>query len=112
MYPQTYMALFGAIILEIFGTSLLQASEQFTRPVHTVLMVICYSASFYCLSIALKTMPLGIAYATWCGVGITLIALTSCLVFKQKMDGPALLGIAMIAMGVVIINAFSKTAAH
>ena len=112
MFLYTYMALLGAIILELLGTSLLQASEQFTRPLITAVMVLCYSASFYCLSIVLKTMPVGIAYATWCGVGICLIAITGTVVFKQRLDAPALVGIAMITAGVIIINAFSKTAAH
>ncbi|HSI84144.1 MAG TPA: multidrug efflux SMR transporter [Candidatus Methylacidiphilales bacterium] len=106
------MALFGAIVLEIIGTTLLQASQQFTRPLPTFIMVLAYSASFYCLSVVLKTMPVGVAYATWCGLGICLIAVTGVIVFKQKLDAPALLGIAMIAGGVIIINAFSKTAAH
>ncbi|PTY00035.1 QacE family quaternary ammonium compound efflux SMR transporter [Verrucomicrobia bacterium LW23] len=112
MFLTTYAALLGAIVLEIVATSCLQASQQFTRPVHTAIMCACYCASFYCLSVVLKTMPLGIAYATWCGVGISLIAIVGYVVFRQALDAPALLGIALITAGVVIINAFSKTASH
>jgi small multidrug resistance pump len=101
-----------AILLETIGTSLLQASKQFTKPGITVLMALCYLASFYLLTIALKTIPVGVAYATWSSLGIVLISVIGFLVFKQKLDLPAVIGIGFIIAGVTIINLFSKSAHH
>ena len=71
-----------------------------------------YCASYYCVSIVLKTLPIGVAYATECGVGIMLMAVVGYFFFKQQLDSPALIGLALIASGVVVINAFSNSAAH
>lgn len=107
-YLLSYLALGGAILCEVAGSSFLQKSAQFTRPGPTAVMAAFYIASFYLLSVALRTLPLGIAYAVWGGLGTVLIALISVFVFKQTLDAMAILGIAMIVGGVVIMNAFSS----
>lgn len=109
-YLASYFALAGAIIFEVVGSSFLQKSAQFTRFGPTVIMAMCYIASFYLLSIALRTLPLGIAYAVWGGLGTVLIAFVSVVVFRQTLDAMAILGIAMIVGGVVIMNGFSNAA--
>lgn len=107
-----YLFLTGAIVSEVTGTLLLQKTAQFTRLVPTAGMALCYGLSFYLLSHALKTLPLGIAYAIWGGLGIVLTLIISVTVFKQTLDWQAIAGVAMIVGGVVMINAFSKAAAH
>ena len=108
----TYGALGIAIMFEISGTTLLQQSQQFTRWLPTLGMALCYGAAFYFLSIALKTIPVGVAYAIWSGMGIVLIALIGLVLFGQKLDLPAIIGMAMIVGGVIIMNLFSKTVSH
>lgn len=108
----TYAALGTAIVLEVIGTTFLQKSQQFTKLGPTLVMAACYLAAFYFLSLALRTIPVGIAYAIWSGLGIVLISAVGYFLFKQALDTPALLGIGLIIAGVVIINLFSKTAAH
>jgi small multidrug resistance pump len=107
-----YLFLAGAIVSEVTATMLLQKTEQFTRLAPTVSMALLYGLSFYLLSHALKTLPLGIAYAIWGGLGIVLTLVISVTVFKQSLDWQAVTGVAMIVVGVVMINAFSKAAAH
>ncbi|MEG6508192.1 SMR family transporter [Methyloligella sp. 2.7D] len=107
-----YGSLALAIILEVVGTSALQASEQFTRLYPTVLMVASYITGLYFLSIALSAIPVGIAYATWGGAGIILISLIGFVVFGQKLDLPAILGITLIIAGVILVHAFSKSSVH
>lgn len=97
-----------AIVAETVATSALKSSEGFTKLLPSVVVVIGYAVAFYFLSITLKEIPVGIAYAIWSGVGITLISLTGWLVFGQKLDAPAILGMALIVAGVVIMNVFSK----
>jgi small multidrug resistance pump len=109
---QTYLFLIAAIVMETIGTSSLQASQQFTRPLPTALMTVSYLIAFYCLSHALKVIPVGIAYAIWSGLGIVLISTIGLVVFKQKLDGPALAGLALIIAGVVVVNVFSKSMTH
>lgn len=106
----SWLALAVAILCEVTGSSFLQRSEQFTRPIPTLIMVVCYVVSFYLLSVALKMLPLGTAYAIWAGVGIVLTALIGLVMFRQTLDTPALLGIGLIITGVLIINLFSRTA--
>ncbi|UNM95578.1 SMR family transporter [Ignatzschineria rhizosphaerae] len=103
-----YSMLSLAIILEVFATSFLVKSEQFTKVVPSILVAILYAASFYCLSHTLKVVPVGIAYGIWSGVGILLVTLVGYFWFKQAIDIPAAIGLAFIALGVVIINVFSK----
>lgn len=107
-----YVTLGIAILAEIIATSLLKASQEFTRPWPSIGVVIGYAISFYFLSLTLRSLPVGIAYAIWSGVGIVLIALIGWLVFGQKLDTPAMLGCALIIAGVVVINVFSETARH
>lgn len=112
MSPLTWAALLGAIGFEVAGTTLLQKSEQFSRLWPTLGMAACYGVAFYLLSITLRQMPVGIAYAIWSGLGIVLISTIGFVVFKQRLDVPAILGLTMIVGGVVVINLFSKTAGH
>ena len=107
-----YVALFFAIALEVAGTSLLQLSQQFTRPLPTIGMALCYLLSFYLLSISLKVLPLGIAYAVWSAVGIVLVAVIGLVAFGQRLDLPAVIGLGLIVLGVVVVNLFSKTVGH
>ena len=103
-----YLAI--AILTEVIATSSLKASEGFTRLWPSVLTALGYGTSFYFLSQALVTIPTGVAYAVWSGVGIVLISVVGWTIFKQALDGPALLGMALIVAGVIVINVFSKSA--
>nr|WP_153747494.1 SMR family transporter [Rhodovulum strictum] len=110
--PKSYLFLLVAILTETLATSALQASQQFTRLLPSVIVVLGYALSFYLLSHALKTIPVGIAYAVWSGLGIVLIALIGWRVFGQRIDLPAVLGMALILAGILEIHLFSKSAAH
>lgn len=107
-----YAFLMLAIVFEVLGTTFLVKSEQFTRIVPTLLMAVLYIGSFYFLSQTIKTIPLGIAYAIWGGVGIILTAIIGFVIFNQSIDTPAIIGIGMIISGVVVINVFSQTVGH
>ncbi|MFA4868018.1 MAG: SMR family transporter [Pedobacter sp.] len=109
---KTYLFLFVAIVFEIIATSSLKASEQFSKLWPSVITIAGYVAAFYFLSLSLNKLNLGIAYAIWSGVGIVVISIVGLLLFKQKLDLPAIIGIALIVCGVVVINVFSKTASH
>lgn len=108
----TYLYLMMAVAFEVIGTAALQASEQFTRPKPLVLTAIGYAAAFYFLSLVLRSMPVGVAYAIWSGLGVVLITLVGLIWFGQKLDIPAIAGLALIVAGVATINLFSKTVAH
>lgn len=110
MSAQLYLLI--AIIAEVLGTSALKASAGFTKLGPSALVVTSYAVAFYCMSMSLKTMPVGIVYAVWAGMGIVLIALIGWLVFGQKLDTPAILGLGLIIAGVVILNTLSKTSVH
>lgn len=112
MSPVTWAALLGAIGFEVAGTTLLQKSEQFTRLWPALGMAACYGAAFYLLSITLRQMPVGIAYAIWSGLGVVLISVIGTVAFRQRLDLPAIAGLTMIVGGVVVINLFSKTVSH
>jgi small multidrug resistance pump len=107
-----YLFLGLAILFEIIGTSFLKISAGFTKILPTIVVALSYIACFYFMSLSLKTIPLGIVYAVWAGVGIVLIALISVFIFKQSLDIPAIVGIALIVAGVFTINIFSKTTVH
>ena len=107
-----YIILMLAVLAETIGTTALQASQQFSRPLPSVIVVIAYGAAFYLLAIALKSFPVGIAYAMWSGMGIVFIAIIGFAVFGQRLDMAAILGIALIMAGIVVINLFSGTATH
>lgn len=97
-----------AIIAEACGTTAMKLSEQFTRPVPTIITVLAYMAAFYCLSMSLRTIPTGVAYAVWAAAGIVLITLIGAVAFKQTPDLPAVIGMVLIIAGVLIINLLSK----
>ncbi|MFV0626336.1 MAG: DMT family transporter [Alphaproteobacteria bacterium] len=107
-----YGSLILAIIFETIATSFLKQSEQFTKLVPSIITITGYILSFYFLSITVKTIPIGIVYAIWSGVGIFFIAMIGLFVFKQTLDAPACIGLAFIVSGVLIINLFSKTVSH
>lgn len=108
----SYVALGFAIVAEVIATTALKASDSFTRLLPSMLAVACYAVSFYLLTITLRTVPTGIAYAIWSGLGIVLITLISFLVFQQTIDLPGLLGMGLIIAGVAVINVFSRSAGH
>ena len=110
VHPNFILA--AAIALEIAGTSLLQASHNFTRLAPTVAMGICYGLAFWLLTIVLKYIPVGVAYAVWSGLGVVLITIIGLVAFGQRLDLPAVLGVALIIGGVVIINLWSNAAPH
>lgn len=107
-----YLFLTVAIFAEVLATSALTASEQFSRLWPSVFTILGYAVAFYFLSLALKSIPVGVAYAIWSGLGIVLISVAGLFVFKQKLDFYAWLGIAFIIAGVLIINILSKSAVH
>lgn len=108
----TYGSLFTAIALEVVGTTLLQQSQQFTRLLPTLGMALCYSAAFFFLSITLREMPVGIAYALWSGFGIVLISAIGVVLFRQSLDLAAIIGLGLIISGVIVVNMFSKSVSH
>lgn len=105
-----YLAL--AIVAEVIATSALKASDGFTRLGPTVVVVVGYGVAFWCLSLVLRTIPVGVAYAIWSGAGIALITLIGWVVFRQSLDAAAVLGIGLIVAGVLVLQLFSKTAVH
>lgn len=107
-----WIYLSAAIISEVIGTSFLKSTGGFTRLAPSLIVLVAYVASFYFLSLTLRTLPLGIAYAVWAGTGVALIALVGFALFGQKLDAPAVIGILLIISGVVVINVFSKSVGH
>ena len=112
MIASPYLSLDLATGLEVVGTSFLQRSAQFTRLWPTVGMALCYLASFYLLSLSLRVLPLGVAYAIWSALGIVLVAVIGLLVFGQRLDLPAVIGLGLIVAGVIVVNLFSNTIGH
>ena len=105
----TYLYFAAAIVSEVVATSALKASEQFTKLIPSLIVIIGYCISFYLLTLVLRTIPVGITYAIWAGVGIVLVALVGAILYKQIPDIPAVIGMGLIIAGVVIINVYSKT---
>ena len=101
-----------AIVAEVIGTSTLKASEGFTRLLPSLVTAVGYGVAFYCLSHSMKTVPVGVGYAIWSGVGVVLITAIAWVAFKQRLDLPALAGMGLIVSGVLVINLFSKTVSH
>ena len=101
-----------AIIAEVIATSALKISEGFSKPIASVIVVLGFIIAFYCLSLTLKTIPVGIAYAIWSGVGIVLVTTIAWIVFDQKLDVWGIIGIALIMSGVLVLNLLSKTSSH
>ena len=108
----SWLYLMIAIAAEVVGTSFLRSSAGFTKPVPSVMVVIGYGLAFFFLSLTLKDIPVGIAYAVWSGAGVTLIAVIGWLFLGQKLDAAAILGMSLIIAGVVVLNLFSKAGGH
>ena len=109
---KNWLILFVAIVSEVIATSALKSSEGFSRFWPSVVVVIGYGIAFYCLALTLRVIPMGVVYAIWSGIGIVLIALVGWFLFDQKLDLPAVLGIGLIASGVVVMNVFSTSLGH
>ena len=107
-----WLLLLGAIVAEVIGTSALKASEGFTRLGPTAVVVAGYGLAFWLLSITMRSIPVGVAYAAWSGLGIVLISLVGWWLYGQKLDLPAVVGMLMIVGGVVVIQVLSKTAGN
>ena len=107
-----YLPLGLAILAEVIGTTALKSTDGFTRPLPSMVVVASYAISFYFLALALKTMSTGVAYATWSGAGIVLIALLGWLLHGQRLDAAAMAGMAMIVGGVAVIHLFSESVKH
>ncbi|SLN42726.1 Multidrug transporter EmrE [Falsiruegeria litorea R37] len=110
--PKAYLLLLVAVVAETIGTTALQASHQFTRFWPSVIVVIGYGLAFYFMSITLRYMPVGIVYAMWSGLGIVTIAAIGFLVFGQRLDLPAVLGMGLIISGILIIHLYSNSTTH
>ncbi|HCY61383.1 MAG TPA: QacE family quaternary ammonium compound efflux SMR transporter [Oxalobacteraceae bacterium] len=105
-----YLAI--AIVAEVAATSFLKSSEGFTRLGPSFAVLVGYGVAFYLLSLTLRTIPVGVAYAIWSGVGVVLVTLVAWLLFGQRLDIPAILGIGLIVSGVIVLNLFSKATGH
>ena len=110
MHP--YALLGVAIVAEVIATSALKASAGFTRLWPSAIVVLGYGTAFYCLSLTLQSLSVGVAYALWSGLGIVLVTIASYVLYRQSVDLPALIGMALIVAGVAVIQLFSKTAVH
>lgn len=108
----TYLYLAIAIIAEVTATSALKASSEFTRIIPTTVVIVGYGLAFYFLSLVLKTLPVGITYAVWAGLGIVLVVIIGGVIYHEMPDIPAIVGMGLIVAGVVIINLFSSTIHH
>jgi len=106
----SYLAI--AIIAEVIATSALKASEEFTKVIPSLIVIIGYGAAFYFLTHVLKTIPVGVTYAIWSGLGVVLVTIAGVFLYKQTPDLPAVLGMGLTVAGVVVINVFSKTMGH
>jgi small multidrug resistance pump len=107
-----HLYLFIAIVGEVAATSALKSAEGFTRLLPSIVVIVGYGIAFYFLSLVLKTIPVGIAYAVWSGLGIAIITVIGAILFKQIPDLPAIVGMLFIIAGVAIINLFSNTVTH
>ncbi|HEU6441819.1 MAG TPA: SMR family transporter [Microvirga sp.] len=108
----TYLYLGIAIVAEVIATSALKASDGFSRLGPSLVVLLGYGLAFFCLSLTLRTIPTGIAYAIWSGVGIVLISAIGWIWFKQALDAPAIIGLGLIIAGVVVVQVFSKAVNH
>ncbi len=107
-----WLMLGGAIVAEVIATSALKASEGFSKLAPSVITAVGYLIAFYLLSLTLRAIPVGIAYAIWSGVGTVLIAVVGWALYGQKLDLPAVIGMGLIVSGVIVLNVFSKSSAH
>lgn len=109
---KTWLILLGSIVAETFATSMLKASDGLSQFWPTVGVILGYGVSFYGLSVVLGVLPVGVAYAVWSGLGIVLVSLIGWLLFKQMLDWPAIVGMALIIAGVLVMNLFSRSTSH
>lgn len=107
-----WLALAIAIVGEVTATTALKATNEFTKLWPSLIVVVGYGIAFYFMAISLRVLPVGIMYAIWAGLGIVLISIIGWFVYKQMLDTPALIGMALIIAGVVVINVFSKSTSH
>ena len=108
----TYLYLAIAIIAEVIATSALKASNEFTSLIPSTIVVVGYGVSFYFMMLVLRTLPVGITYAIWSGIGIVFVAILGIFLYDQTPDLPAIIGMGLIITGVVVIHLFSKTVGH
>lgn len=108
----TYFYLFIAVLAEVTATSALKASEEFTRLIPSIIVVSGYAMAFYFMTLTLRVIPVGITYAVWSGLGIVFVTIISFFLYKQSLDIPAVIGIGLIIVGVIVINLFSNTIGH
>lgn len=109
---RTYLLLAVAIVAEVIATTALARSDGFSRPGPSLVAVLGYALAFWLLSFPLRTMPTGVVYALWSGLGIVLVTLLAWLRYRQALDAPALAGLGLILAGVLVINLFSRTVGH
>ncbi len=107
-----YLYLAIAIVAEVIATTALKAVEGFSKPLPLALVVLGYGIAFWMLSLVVKTIPVGIAYAIWAGMGIVLVSIAAVFLYQQRLDLPAMLGMALIVSGVVVIQVFSQSTGH
>jgi small multidrug resistance pump len=107
-----YLFLGIAIAAEVIATTSMKALDGFNKPLPLLLVVVGYGLSLWLLSLVVKTIPIGIAYAVWAGLGIVMVSIAALFIYEQKLDLPAILGMSMIVAGVVVIQLFSSTAGH
>lgn len=107
-----WLAITIAILFEVMATTALKASNEFTRLLPSVLVVVGYLTAFYFMTLSMRVLPVGIMYAIWSGVGIVLISVLGWFFYRQALDVPAIIGMGLIIAGVVVINVFSKSIAH
>ena len=110
--PKAWLYLLLAIVAEVIATSALKSSAGFTRLMPSLAVLVGYSVAFYFLSLTLRSIPVGVAYAVWSGAGIVLISLVGRVLFGQRLDTPALVGIGLILAGVLVLQLFSDSSAH
>ena len=109
---KTALIFFFAVLSEVTATTALKFSEGFTRLIPSIIVVVGYGLSFYLLSLSLKVIPIGIAYALWSGIGIVLTIIAGMILWREPLDWARVTGIILIIGGILVINLFSKVAAH
>lgn len=107
-----YLYLAIAIAAEVVATTSMKAIDGFSKPLPLILVVGGYAIAFWMLTLVVRTIPVGIAYAIWAGLGIVLVSIAAMFIYQQKLDLPAVLGMVMIVSGVVVIQAFSRVTGH
>lgn len=112
-YPMTaYYYLAVAICAEVIATVSMKAVKGFSTPLPLILVIVGYGIAFWMLTLVVRSVPVGVAYAVWAGMGIVMVSVAALFIYGQKLDVPAMLGMALIVLGVVVIQLFSKTAGH